>query len=58
MSDEQSTTPPQDNGAPPSRSVQERIVEHVKANKIDCFLWATRMLTIIFAIGYLIPIFG
>lgn len=39
-------------------SVQNRLIEHVKSNKIDCGLWLTRMLTIFFAIGYIIPIFG
>lgn len=39
-------------------SAQTRLIEHVKANKIDCALWATRILTILFAIGYMIPIFG
>lgn len=40
------------------RSVQVKMIDHIKLNKIDCMLWSTRMLTIFFAIGYLIPIFG
>ncbi|KAL5282222.1 TMEM33 family protein [Megaselia abdita] len=39
-------------------SAQYRLIEHIKSNKIDCALWATRLLTICFAIGYMIPIFG
>lgn len=31
---------------------------HVIANKIDCGLWAMRILVLAFSIGYLIPIFG
>ncbi|XP_037910592.1 Krueppel homolog 2 [Hermetia illucens] len=37
---------------------QARLIEHVKENKIDVALWATRVLTIVFAIGYVFPIFG
>lgn len=35
-----------------------KIVEHIKANKIDVAMWATRMMAIIFAVGYILPIFG
>lgn len=31
---------------------------HIVTNKVDSALWASRMLTIIFAIGYVLPIFG
>lgn len=31
---------------------------HVIANKIDSALWASRVLTVLFAFGYLLPIFG
>lgn len=31
---------------------------HIIQNKIDVALWATRMLTVLFAISYVIPIFG
>lgn len=31
---------------------------HVIANKVDSALWASRVLTILFAVGYVIPIFG
>lgn len=42
----------------PATSLQTRLIDHVKQNKVDCALTATRFLTIFFAIGYLIPIFG
>ncbi|XP_074097012.1 transmembrane protein 33-containing Krueppel homolog 2 [Cotesia typhae] len=32
--------------------------QHVLANKINAGLWATRVFTILFTIGYLIPVFG
>lgn len=44
---------------PPNRPKGiEALQAHVISNKIDSALWASRMLTIIFAIGYIIPIFG
>uniref|UniRef100_T1E296 Putative plasma membrane protein n=1 Tax=Psorophora albipes TaxID=869069 RepID=T1E296_9DIPT len=36
----------------------DALKQHVILNKIDTALWASRVLTIIFAIGYVIPIFG
>lgn len=54
----QSETPQAGQQQEQTGSAQQRIIEHVKLNKIDCALWGTRMLTILFAIGYLIPIFG
>lgn len=36
----------------------EALQAHIVANKIDSALWASRMLTIIFALGYVLPIFG
>lgn len=41
----------------PLRGVQA-LKEHIILNKIDTALWASRVLTIIFSIGYIIPIFG
>lgn len=32
--------------------------DHVMNNRLDTALWASRILTIVFAIGYVIPIFG
>lgn len=32
--------------------------QHISENKADVALWASRVLTIIFAIGYVLPIFG
>ncbi|XP_055712661.1 Krueppel homolog 2 [Phlebotomus papatasi] len=36
----------------------EALLAHISQHKIDVALWATRVLTIVFAFGYLIPIFG
>lgn len=41
----------------PQRGFQA-LQNHVIQNKVDVALWATRMLTIIFAMGYILPIFG
>jgi len=32
--------------------------DHVSNNRLDTALWASRVLTIVFAIGYVFPIFG
>lgn len=57
MSDEQRE---QSRPSPPpsNEPIQTRLIEHAKQNKIDVALWATRVITIVFAIGYMIPIFG
>lgn len=52
-----SGTPPRPS-PPGGDTVQVRLIEHVKANKIDVALWLTRILTILFTIAYIIPIFG
>lgn len=31
---------------------------HVSRNKLDCGLWISRVITIVFAIGYVLPLFG
>jgi hypothetical protein len=54
-SSEQSNTPPR---PPPRTAGVQSLSEHVSRNKIDMGLLATRFLTIIFAIAYVIPIFG
>lgn len=36
----------------------QALKQHVIDNKADVALWASRVLTIIFAIGYMLPIFG
>ncbi|XP_018565148.1 Krueppel homolog 2 [Anoplophora glabripennis] len=42
-----------------SRSLNyEALKNHILTHKIDCSLWAIRILSILFAIGYIIPIFG
>lgn len=48
---------PEENTTERERGVPA-LKQHVIANKIDTGLWACRMLTIIFAVGYIIPIFG
>ncbi|XP_059617595.1 Krueppel homolog 2 [Phlebotomus argentipes] len=42
---------------PPQRGT-EALLAHVNQHKIDVALWATRVLTIVFAFCYLLPIFG
>lgn len=32
--------------------------DHVSRNRLDTALWASRVLTIVFALGYVLPIFG
>lgn len=39
-------------------NLSRNIVEHIKENKIDVAMWTTRLLSIIFTIGYILPIFG
>lgn len=34
------------------------VQQHVMANKVEAALWVSRILSIVLAIGYLIPIFG
>lgn len=36
----------------------DALKQHINENKVDVALWASRILTIIFAIGYVLPIFG
>lgn len=36
----------------------EALKTHVIENKVDVALWASRVLTLVFAIGYVLPIFG
>ncbi|XP_055852447.1 Krueppel homolog 2 [Episyrphus balteatus] len=43
---------------PPQENVSGKIVEHIKENKIDVAMWATRILAIFFTAGYVLPIFG
>jgi len=34
------------------------LVRHCKAHKIEVGLWATRLLTVVFAVAYFLPVFG
>lgn len=36
----------------------QALKQHISENKADVALWASRVLTIIFALGYVLPIFG
>lgn len=36
----------------------QALKQHINDNKVDVALWASRVLTIIFAIGYVLPLFG
>lgn len=54
MSDNSSST---QEGATPQRGV-DALKKHVIDNKADVALWASRVLTVIFAIGYILPLFG
>lgn len=43
----------------PTRSLNyEALKQHVLTHKVDVGLWSMRILTIIFTLGYFIPIFG
>lgn len=46
-----------DNGTPPPRGF-EGLKAHILRNKLDAALWASRVLAIVFTIGYILPIFG
>jgi len=34
------------------------VISHMSNNKVEAFLWATRMATLFFTIGYFLPLFG
>jgi hypothetical protein len=36
----------------------DALKQHVLVHKIDCGLWAMRILTVFFTFGYFLPIFG
>lgn len=46
-----------DENAPDNRGFAA-LKDHVVRNRLDTALWASRILTIVFAIGYVFPIFG
>lgn len=54
MSDQE---PSRDQQQQQARGV-EALKQHVMLNKIDAALWASRVLTVVFTIGYILPIFG
>lgn len=57
MSDD-SANPQPSSERPQRRLNVEALKQHVLTHKIDVGLWALRMLTILFTLGYFIPIFG
>jgi transmembrane protein 33 len=46
-----------DNDSNQPRGV-EAVKNHMLENKVETALWVSRVLSIVFAIGYLLPIFG
>ncbi|KAG7171170.1 Krueppel 2-like [Homarus americanus] len=56
MTDEQQNEQPQEER--PRVGSVESLKTHVLEHKVDMALWATRALTLVFCISYLIPIFG
>jgi len=57
MAETQSEGPQATNPPPPQRG-WNAFKNHVSTHKIDVALWATRLATIIFTIGFMLPIFG
>lgn len=55
MSDNNTATDNNDSNQP--RGV-EAVKNHMLENKIETALWVSRVLSIIFAIGYILPLFG
>jgi len=60
MSSEGESTPQANNqeAPPPKPPLVEALKAHIMGNKLDVALWATRALTLIFCLMYLVPIFG
>lgn len=56
MVDSQNSTSAEN--APPSERGWKNLQRYVMENRVDFGLWATRVITILFTIGYIIPIFG
>lgn len=50
-------TEPQAGDAAPPKGIPA-LKAHVNANKIDVALWAIRVLTVLFTIGYVLPLFN
>lgn len=57
MSDN-NTSRSESNDRPPRRLNIDALKSHVLSHKIDVALWAIRIFTIIFTMGYFLPIFG
>ena len=48
----------QQNNTQTSVNIPAKMIAHFKANRVDGAMWATRLLTVIFAVFYVLPIFG
>jgi transmembrane protein 33 len=57
MSDNNTNTASDNNDSNQPRGV-EAVKNHMLENKIETALWCSRVLSIVFAIGYVLPIFG
>lgn len=55
MADQQADPQAGDTGPPKGMPA---LKAHVIANKIDVALWAIRVLTVLFTIGYVLPLFN
>ena len=62
MPEEQTQNERQQEGSSGEQTQQARGMEalktHILEHKVETLLWATRALTLIFCISYLIPVFG
>ncbi|XP_037960188.1 Krueppel homolog 2 [Teleopsis dalmanni] len=60
MSDDAQEPTSSSSTPPPRRSdnIPAKLIQHFKANKINGAMWATRVLTILFTVAYVLPIFG
>lgn len=49
-----SSTPPQQQDS--NGTVLEKMQQHIRTNKVDVAMWATRILTVLFTFSYLVPL--
>lgn len=55
--DNSGSRPPQNEPPSPPKGLNA-LIRHIQLNLIDVTLWVSRILTLVFAIAYIIPIFG
>ena len=58
MSDDAGDQATGQNSTQPAQNVPAKMIEHFNANRIDVAMWVTRLLTVIFTVFYILPIFG